>query len=75
MEIDKRSNLEHHVTEAATLAMTTVIHHQQILYQNHLKCISPLVSVSVCLQIISETMKSRCKLISMNLMNERLNNR
>ena len=24
MEIDKRSNLEHHVTEAATLAMTTV---------------------------------------------------
>ena len=24
MEIDKRSNLEHHVREAATLAMTTV---------------------------------------------------
>ena len=24
MEIDKRSNLEHQVTEAATLAMTTV---------------------------------------------------
>ena len=24
MEIDKRSNLEHHVSEAATLAMTTV---------------------------------------------------
>ena len=24
MEIDKRSNLEHHVKEAATLAMTTV---------------------------------------------------
>ena len=24
MEIDKRSNLEHHITEAATLAMTTV---------------------------------------------------
>ena len=24
MEIDKRSNLEHHVTEAVTLAMTTV---------------------------------------------------
>ena len=24
MEIGKRSNLEHHVTEAATLAMTTV---------------------------------------------------
>ena len=24
MEIDKTSNLEHHVTEAATLAMTTV---------------------------------------------------
>ena len=42
MEIDKRSNLEHHVTEAATLAMTTVwIHHQQIPYQNHLRCISP----------------------------------
>ena len=41
MEIDKRSNLEHHVT----------------------------------LQIISKTMKSRYKLISMNLMNECLNNR
>ena len=25
MEIDKRSNLEHHVKEAATLAMTTVL--------------------------------------------------
>ena len=24
MEIDKRSNLEHHVTEAITLAITTV---------------------------------------------------
>ena len=24
MEIDKRSNLEHHVTEAVTLAITTV---------------------------------------------------
>ena len=24
MEVDKRLNLEHHVTEAATLAMTTV---------------------------------------------------
>ena len=25
MEIDKRSNLKHHVTEAVTLAMTTVL--------------------------------------------------
>ena len=40
MEIDKRSNLEHHVKEAATLAITTVFHHQQIFYQNHLKSIS-----------------------------------
>ena len=40
MEIDKRSNLEHHVKQAATLAITTVIHHQQISYQNYLKYIS-----------------------------------
>ena len=33
------------------------------------------VSVSVCLQIISKTMKLRYKLILMNLMNESLNNR
>ena len=69
MEIGKRSNLEHHVTEAATLVMTSVIHHQQISYQNHLRCISPRMSVSVCLQIISKTMKPRWKLVSMNLMN------
>ena len=40
MEIDKRSNLEHHVKQAATLAITSVIHHQQTFYQNHLKSIS-----------------------------------
>ena len=40
MEIDKRSNIEHHVRQAVTLAITSVIHHQQISYQNHLKYIS-----------------------------------
>ena len=40
MEIDKRSNLEHHVKEAVTLAITSVIHHQRISYQNHLNSIS-----------------------------------
>ena len=35
MDMDKRSNLEHHVTEAATLANHySLIHDQQILYQN-----------------------------------------
>ena len=36
MEIDKRSNLEQHLHKDYS-----VIHHQQILYQNHLKYISP----------------------------------
>ena len=30
VEIDKRSNVEHHVVEAVTLAMTSLIHHQEI---------------------------------------------
>ena len=47
METDKRSNLEHHVKEAVTLAITSVIHHQQISYQNHLSSICSKVSVSV----------------------------
>ena len=47
MEIDKRSNLEHYVGQAVTLAITCVIHHQQISYQNHLISISSSVSVSV----------------------------
>ena len=41
MEIDKRSNLEHHVEQAATTGNNySVIHHQQIFYQNHLKSIN-----------------------------------
>ena len=48
MEIDKRSNLEHLVEQAVTLAITTVCFtHQQISYQNYLKYISSSVSVSV----------------------------
>ena len=47
MEIDKRSNLEHYVEQAATLAITAVIHHQQDSYQNYLRSISSSVSVSV----------------------------
>ena len=40
MEIDKRSNLEHHETSCHTGNDYSVIHHQQIPYQNHLKSIS-----------------------------------
>ena len=47
MEIDKRSNIEHHVRQAVTLNNYSVIHHQQISYQNYLKYISSSVNVSV----------------------------
>ena len=48
MEIDKRSNIEHHVTKACHTGNNySVIHHQQISYQNYLKYISSSVSVSV----------------------------
>ena len=33
MEIDKRPNIEYHEKQAATLAITSVIDHQQISYQ------------------------------------------
>ena len=48
MEIDKRSNLEHYVGQVCHTGNNySVIHHQQISYQNHLRSISSSVSVSV----------------------------
>ena len=48
MEIDKRSNLEHFVEQAVTLATTTVhLTINRFLYQNYLKYISSSVSVPV----------------------------